>query len=284
MPALEPLQPLLTAALFRPLGERLLALLRGLSPTDWTKPTIAGAWTVHDVAAHLLDTAWRRLAGERDGYAAPPPAVPPRSYEELVAFLDALNRTWVEAWRRTSPAILVECLASAEDGLARHLPTMDPFAPARFGVAWAGEASSPNWFDQARELTERWHHQQQIRLAVGAPPLAEPRFSRPVLETFLYALPHRYAALAAPAGTSLALAVAGAETYAYTLRRDADRWSLLRGRDDGATTTVETDEETAWRVLTRGLSAAEAGARSRVRGDAGLAAPLFETLAVMAVR
>ena len=33
----------------------------------------------------------------------------------------------------------------------------------------AGEAVSANWFDVAREFTERWHHQQQIRLAIGGP-------------------------------------------------------------------------------------------------------------------
>ena len=37
-----------------------------------------------------------------------------------------------------------------------------------FGVAWAGEERSPAWFDVARELTERWHHQAHIRLATGA--------------------------------------------------------------------------------------------------------------------
>ena len=65
-------------------------------------------------------------------------------------------------------------------------------------MAWAGESESQSWFDVARELTERWHHQQQIRLAAGAPPLDDPRWSGPVFETFLRALPFRYRDTAAP--------------------------------------------------------------------------------------
>src|SRR5262245_41299737 len=142
MSARTPLTPLFTAELFRPLGERLLELLGGLTPMDWAKPTIAPGWSVHDVAAHLLDTAWRRVGSERDGRALPPPAHPPTSYRELVDFLNGLNRDWVGAWRRVSPTILRECLARAEADLATHVVRADPFARAAFGVAWAGEEVS----------------------------------------------------------------------------------------------------------------------------------------------
>jgi len=40
----------------------------------------------------------------------------------------------------------------------------DPYATAPYGVSWAGEEKSANWFDTAREFTERCS-QQQIRLA-----------------------------------------------------------------------------------------------------------------------
>ena len=52
---------------------------------------------------------------------------------------------------------------------ARFHESLDPFAPARFAVGLAGEETSLNWFDTARELTERWHHQQHIRLATNRP-------------------------------------------------------------------------------------------------------------------
>jgi hypothetical protein len=40
-----------------------------------------------------------------------------------------------------------------------------------FSVARAGEEASLNWFNIAREYSERSLHQQQIREAVGAPGL-----------------------------------------------------------------------------------------------------------------
>ena len=57
--------------------------------------------------------------------------------------------------------------------------TLPSHGRAIFSVAWAGESESENWFDVARDYTERWHHQQQIRDAVGRPGYAEPRFSGP---------------------------------------------------------------------------------------------------------
>src|SRR5213082_3892646 len=51
-----------TRHLFAPLHAELMSLLRGLSAEDWEKPTVAKAWRVRDVAAHLLDTQLRRLS------------------------------------------------------------------------------------------------------------------------------------------------------------------------------------------------------------------------------
>ncbi|MEO8503520.1 MAG: maleylpyruvate isomerase N-terminal domain-containing protein [Acidobacteriota bacterium] len=281
MPELEPAGPLLTSALFEPLGDELLALLRGLARDDWTRRTVCADWTVQDLAAHLLDTALRRLSIERDGHTPPPPDRAIGSYRDLVEFLNDLNKAWVIAWRRMSPETLIDAMATAERGLAEHLPRIDPFAQARFSVAWAGEEESLNWFDQARELTERWHHQQQIRLAVGAPTLDEPRYSRPVLETFLHALPHRYQTMAAPRGTTVSLRIDGREAYEFTLRRD-DRWVLLRGVAATAEAGVVMTEQDAWLLLTKGLAGTDARHRAQVGGDQALLRPIFETLAVMA--
>jgi Mycothiol maleylpyruvate isomerase N-terminal domain len=47
--------------LFGPLHEELVRLLSGLSAADWERPTVAGAWRMRDVAAHILDTDLRRI-------------------------------------------------------------------------------------------------------------------------------------------------------------------------------------------------------------------------------
>jgi uncharacterized protein (TIGR03083 family) len=281
---LVPCGPIFVADRFAGLGEELLALLRGLAPADWERPTVARLWRVRDVAAHLLDTGLRRLSFDRDAWPLPPADRPLASYPDLVAFLDELNATWVTACRRLSPIVLVDLLTRAEAELARYLPTLDPLAPARFGVAWAGENVSPVWFDVARELTERWLHQQQIRLAVGAQSLVAPCWSRPVFETFLRALPPRYAALGERCPAAVSVEIVGSERYAYTVRRAGEGASplLCHGAAADATARVVLAEEPAWLLFTKGLTGPQARARAEVVGDPSAAAPIFSTLAVMA--
>ncbi|HXU32259.1 MAG TPA: maleylpyruvate isomerase N-terminal domain-containing protein [Thermoanaerobaculia bacterium] len=280
--ALEPVRPIHVADRFPALGRELLALLRSLARSDWEAPTVCPAWSVRDVAAHLLDTALRRLAFGRDRQPFPPPDGPIDSYAALVAFLNRLNAAWVAAFRRVSPEMLVDLLAAAEPQLANYFATLDPKAPA-LGVAWAGEETSEQWFDLARELTERWHHQQQIRLAVGAAPLDDPFYVAPVLDTFLRALPHRYREVEAPAGTAIGFSFSGREEYRFTLRRGAEGWTLLYGREpEGESASVAMADETGWLLLTKGLTGSAARDRSRVVGEARWVDPFFETLAVMA--
>src|SRR5438094_4321953 len=92
---------------------------------------------------------------------------------------------------------------------ARFHESLDPFAPAAFAVSWAGEAASLNWFDTARELTERWHHQQQIRLATNRPGIMTPELYYPVLDCFVRALPFHYRGVHAPSGTFILVTISG---------------------------------------------------------------------------
>jgi uncharacterized protein (TIGR03083 family) len=273
--SLYPVQPLLIADRFTPLGASLIDLLRSLREDQWSLPTVCPAWSVKDIAAHLLDTACRRLS-PRTG-----PGRQFADYRELLDFLNELNAQWVMAMRRLGPRLLTDFLEIVEPRLAEHLLALDPWAPG-IPVAWAGESESQSWFDVARELTERWHHQQQIRLAVGASPLEDPYLSSPVLETFLRALPHRYHDVQAPEGASLAVRIEGREPYIYTLRRDDAGWTLLQGEAAAPAARIVLPEETAWLLFTKGMTGEAARDRAEVEGDARLAAPFFGMLAVMA--
>ena len=278
----QPLAPTLAAHLFPALGRELVALLRSLPAEAWEKPTVCRAWTVKDIAAHLLDTALRRLSAGRDAHVLPPPPVPVTGYRDLVGFLNGLNAEWVTAMRRLSPRLLVDLLEWAEPQLAAHLAAVDPWSPALFPVSWAGEESSLAWFDVARELTERWLHQQQIRLAVGAPPLADPELSAAVFDTFLRALPHAFAGRNARPGTALVIEVRGEAPLAYTLEREARGWRLLAGAASSPAAGASLDEQTAWLLLSKGMPGAEARHRATLAGDIALLAPFFDTVAVMA--
>src|SRR5213596_1815176 len=204
---IETSDPILCAHLLRRVDEKLIDLLSSLTSSEWDVQTIVPRWKVRDVAAHLLDTALRKLSMARDSCYGE--GVDFRSPQDLITLVDHLNREGVTVYRRLSPSLLIDLMRVACEQSARFHESLDPFAPARFAVSWAGEETSLHWFDTARELTERWHHQQQIRLAVGAPALDDPRFSRPVLETFLRVLPYRYATVERAEGTVLALEIRG---------------------------------------------------------------------------
>lgn len=277
-----PLAPTLAAGLFPPLGCELVGLLRSLAPADWDKPTVCPAWSVRDIAAHLLDTALRRLSMGRDGYSPPPPASPISDYGGLVQFLNQLNADWVQAMRRLSPRLLTDWIEWVEPQHSAHLAALDPWGEALFPVSWAGEDNSQAWFDVARELTERWHHQQQIRLAVGAPPLTDPAMSEAIFDSFLRALPHRYREVAGPEGASVVFTIRGAATYRYTLRREADAWRLLKGAEANPAATVDLAEQDAWLLLTKGMRGDEARRKALIEGEILLAHPFFDVLAVMA--
>lgn len=282
MPSLEPLAPRYVVELFAPLHRELIALLRGLAPADWERPTVAGAWRVRDVAAHLLDGDLRKLAAHRDGFLAPPDR-PLDTYEDLVGFIDALNATGVAYGRRSSPRLLTDLLDTTGRWVAEFTAALDPHAPAIFPVAWAGEAQSENWMDTGREYTERWHHQMQIRDAVAAQGsgLLDARWLDPLLDFSVRALPHAYRSTEAPEGAAVTLLVPGDDRWAWTLLRQGGRWELYRGAAPDPAATVRAKPAAAWRLFYNALPPDRAREDLEIHGDPALAEPLLRTRSVM---
>lgn len=274
--------PVDVTALLPRLHDELLTLLRGLTEADWYRPTSAGAWRVRDVVAHLLDGDVRKLSLLRDGGALPPPDPPTESYRQLTRYLNRLNDEWIRAAARISPRLLVDFLAITGPQVTAYLVSRDPAAPAQHAVAWAGEEVSPNWFDAGREYTERWHHQQQIREAVGRPLLVSPEWLRPVLEISMRALPHAYRSVAAATGRTISVIATGAGGGAWSLVPDGDEgWRLYEGEAGEAACRIQLPVDSVWRLLYNGLERRQAAAAMAVTGDAGLATPLLQARAVM---
>jgi uncharacterized protein (TIGR03083 family) len=280
---MESLAPIHTADLFPGLNHELISLLRGLAPEDWEKPTVAGAWRVRDVAAHLLDVSLRRLSMHRDGHR-PPPGEPIAGYGDLVRFLNRLNAEWVHAAQRLGPRLLTDLLEWTGPQVAAFLASLPPHEQAVISVAWAGEERSENWFDVGREYTEHWHHQAQIRDAVGAPPLDARRWLHPVIELCLYSLPVAFRRLDAPEGAALVLDVIGDAGGAWSLVRSPGsdiHWRLWRGASPQATTRARLDTDAAWRLLFNALPPETARERLTVEGDPALVEPLIAARGVM---
>ena len=273
-------EPILCAHLLRCVDAKLVELLRDLRPEEWELQTLVPAWKVRDVAAHLLDTALRKLSMVRDGWFVEQPNI--RSERDVVDLVNRLNREGVAVYRRLSPPVLIGMMESACTQSADFHESLDPFAPAMFNVSWAGEASSLNWFDTARELTERWHHQQQIREATNRPGIMTPELYYPVLDCFLRGLPHACRNVQGTPGTMLRIDIEGDSGGTWFLARSGSGWHFSTSAPSHPTAHVVIPQEIAWRIFTKGIARDDAMARSRIICDEHLAEIVFGLTAIVA--
>jgi hypothetical protein len=212
----------------------------------------------------------------------PPPA--PRTIEsekDFVEFINGLNAQWVTSSKRLSPRVLTDLYERASREAADWFEALPLDEPALFAVSWAGEHASAGWFDIGREFTELWHHQQQIRMAVSAEPLADPRYLGAVIDVALRGLPYAFRDAPAEAGQSVAIDIRGASGGRWTLLREADRWTLWRGHPPSATTRIRLTDETAWKLLFNVLSRREAEAAILVEGRTELGRVLLRARSVI---
>ncbi len=271
--------PILCAHLLRTVDEKLVDLLGSLAPSDWDLQTVAPLWKVRDVAAHLLDTVLRKLSMVRDSCYVE--AVTIRAPQDVVALVNRLNAEGVTVYRRLSPPVLIDMMKSACEQSARFHQSLDPFAPATFNVSWAGEEKSLNWFDTARELTERWHHQQQIRLATNRPGIMTPDLYHPVLDCFARGLPHVYRNVDAPAGTILLLEISGECGGQWFLSRGAAGWNFVSRPDKKVASRVTIPQELAWRVFTKGIDRDSARRQIAIDGNRDLGGKVLDLTAIV---
>jgi uncharacterized protein (TIGR03083 family) len=272
---------ILVADRFPALRIQLLELLADLSEDDWVRPTAAPLWSLKDIAAHLLGGDVWILAGKRDGFH--PDKL--QEYDQLIELVNRLNAEWVLAARRMSPRLLRDFLAFTGPEVEAYFASLDPMAMGG-PVSWAGPEPAPVWFDIAREFTERWHHQQQIRDATGRPPLYDPYFLSPVLDTFVRALPYTFRHAVAPAGTVVRFEISGEAGGVWFLHRGEQSsleqgWTLVLQSHTEPAAEVILSEDTAWRLFTKGLDREKARARAVIRGDPGLVSPVFATTAII---
>jgi hypothetical protein len=272
-----------TLPLFSILDEKLLSFLSGLQPAEWELQTLAPQWKVMDVALHLLAGNLQTLSMLRDGYFGVTPA-DPNSYEGIVRFLDELNADWIKATRRLSPRIVLELLESTGKEYTAFLHTLDPWEPAAFAVGWAGEQTSLNWFHIARDYTEKWHHQQQIRQAVGRgeDELLTQELYLPFLATCIRALPHHYSHLHAEPGQTLQFTVTGEGGSTWFLQYgSAGEWELQEIKTGPIMAVITIDGSVAWRLFTKSLTRHQAKAHVQIQGDKRLEEQVFTLLTVM---
>jgi uncharacterized protein (TIGR03083 family) len=271
--------PIQTVHLFATLDDKLIELLHTLQPDEWNYPTIARQWTVKDVAAHLLDGNLRTLS-LKDGYRG---EAPQNLFtdDDVVQYLNGLNAGWVQAMKRVSPARITQLLTLTGKEYSEYMASLDPFAEAIYSVGWAGDMVSPNWFHVAREYTEKWHHQQQIRDAVNRQGIMTKELYYPCLDTFMMALPHTYRHTPAAAGTVVQFTITGEGGGHWYLVKE-EKWKLTKTSVaiPAAHTTI--DGSVAWKLFTKSWRRHDVMDHVHMEGHLPLANTVLDMIAVMA--
>ncbi len=257
--------------------EHLLDVLWDLRAVEWKERTACPGWRVRDVAAHLLHDDLRRLSRTRDQY---PGGSQPQPGQGLAAFLHSSNQVWVETAAYLSPRLLTELLTATAPLIQQMWADSDLTALGE-GVSWADVDPAPVWLDLAREYTEAWTHQQQIREATNRPGLVQEDFLLPALDTFVRALPHTYRDVRAAAGTAVLVTVDGDVCRDWSLRASRLGWHLQQGRPDRADASLTCSADTLWRLATGGIGRAEATYRVRAEGDPALTDPFLDLISVI---
>jgi uncharacterized protein (TIGR03083 family) len=281
----------------RPLFPReradMLTLLRGLDASGWQRPTVCPGWRVHDVVAHVVHDYIRKLSGRRDRFLAPGPV----AGETLPVFLDRVNQEFVDVAARWSPQVLIDLLGLLGPELDRMWESLD-LDQLGEAVSWAApDVPAPVWLDVAREYTEYWVHQQQVRDAVGVPGADDDQLTFPVMDAFVRAAPYALRLVPAVPGTCVQIRVTGAGAGTWTVRRRDGDWAVTRGpaaespaADSPAGKSPAAESPAAevvlpsgclWRVATRGISVETARAQATVTGDETLASAVLSLVSIV---
>ncbi|SMD34590.1 TIGR03083 family protein [Reichenbachiella faecimaris] len=267
--------------LFRPLDSRLTELLESLTSDDWHAQTVAKQWKVKDVVSHLLDGNLRVLSMQRDKYfGEQPPKID--SYVGLVKWLNQLNADWVQASKRLSPVVLKLLHQTTGPLVTDYYESLDLSDEAIFAVNWAGESKSLNWMHLAREYTEKWHHQQQIREAVGVDGILTREFFYPCMDIFFLALPYTFKSVKADEGIVIQTTISSDAGGSWFLKKGTEGWQLIDQPHDASDVLVEIPIEISWKLFTKSLRPHDIRHEVKISGDINLGQKVLEMVSVMA--
>ncbi len=262
------------------IDNKLIDLLKSLTPDEWQKQTVAKLWKVKDVVAHLLDGNIRILSMLRDDYAGEKPNI--KTYQDLLDYLNTLNADWVKAMRRVSPEMLVLLHEATGKQYCEYYASLSPLDKAGFAVAWAGESESKNWMHIAREYTEKFLHQQQIRDAVGKPGIMTKDFFYPFIDIFMMALPHTYRDVEADNGVIIKLTITSDIGGSWFLIRGNDSWSLTKENSKPTISEITIDPNNAWKLFSKSIRPEHIRDKIKITGTEKLGEIALNMVSVMA--
>ena len=82
--------------------------------------------------------------------------------------------------------------------------------------------------------------------------------------------------------TGIKFVVTGVAGDAWYLIGEANRWSLHKDAELRPTALVTMDQETCWRLFTKGINKDQARANTTIEGDQKLGEKILETVSIIA--
>ena len=274
----KPVEPILVSHLFPEMRTELLRVLHSLTDEQWQAPTACAGWSVKDVALHILADEISYLANRRDKDGI---YFDVNSWEELVEKINHQNDVWLQATRRMSRKMLLSQLQFTGKQFADYVAAIDVHEVTN-PVSWTGNQNAPMWLQLAREFTEFWMHHQHICEAVNITSLNSRHYLHPVLNAFVFALPHTLRDTDAPVDTTVKFTVTGEAADSWYVIRESDGWRLYADTDIEPITTMTMPGDTAWRLFTKGIDNKIAAQQTTITGDENLGDVLLNTIAIIA--
>lgn len=243
-------------------------LLEELAPEDWASPTDLAGWDVHAVAAHIAHLETILAGGPHDTTEIGDP-------EHVRGAMGTYTEQGVVARRdRTPDELIAEIRRSTT---ARHTalladpPTDAAAAPA---ISFPGIPWDVGTLLRNRPL-DVWMHEQDIRRAVDRPGGMDSPAAQHTADYLIEALGVVVGKrVAPPAGTSVALEVAGSAPYAVSVGEDG------RARPVDPTTTATTRISLSREDFVVAAGGRRPAANPVVDGDQRLGAQVLEAFAV----
>ncbi|WP_420387544.1 maleylpyruvate isomerase N-terminal domain-containing protein [Roseivirga sp.] len=266
--------------LFPQLEEKFIELLQSLSEEEWQAQTIARLWKVKDVVAHLLDGNIRILSMLRDGHFSGGPEGD--TYADLLKYLNQLNADWVQAFRRVSPQMLITLHQVTWSSYYEYYASLDPMGKAAFPVSWAGEEESKNWMHIAREYTEKFLHQQQIRDAVNRQGILNEKFFTPFASVCMLALPFTLHEDESNNDSVLEWRLTNEIDQSWKISKSSGSWQFVEVDSQKATSKIIMSGNTFWKLVSKSRRYKDLADDIKIEGETALALRALEMVSFMA--
>jgi hypothetical protein len=239
---------------YKGLLDKLISFLKTLSLKDWNRSTILPEWKVADIAVHLLSGCIRKCSSVMNYQSGIKKYSEPQTYSSIVKMINENNEKWVNILRDLNRELIIELLNENYSRLILKFSKLDPEDESVHSVAWAGEDISKNWFDTAREYTELWHHQMQIREAFNDFEILDDYYYYKVIKTFFAALPNHFKKLNREVSYNLLIKIKDMKNGEWILVKNTEGLVVSNEPENYADNFVIIEKNDAWKIFTKAVT------------------------------